>query len=350
MAGGQGTRFWPASVAQCPKQFLKISGERTLFQDTVYRLLPFLDISDVFVVCSQRYVALVREQVPELSDDQIIVEPAPRNTAPCIGFAATYLASRFPGEVMAVLPADHVIREVGEFHRLLGDAERLAQEGWLVTFGIEPDHPSTGYGYLERGEEVSSQSALDRPAFRVVRFTEKPDLETAQTFLRSGVYSWNSGMFVWQIGDILNQLKQHTPRLYKTLIQIEEAGRSSPLAAELFSSCEKISIDYAVMERTDRAALFPCRLGWDDVGSWGAVRNVRPSQGQGIVSDTLTIPIDSRDCVVFSRSGKLVGLVGVDNLVVVETADSLLICAEDRAQEVKALVDELKARKLEKYL
>ena len=200
MAGGQGTRFWPLSRRDRPKQFLNVLGEKTLFQLTVERLKEVVNTEDIFVICSDQYVPLVLSQAPELGEGQIIVEPAPRNTAACIGLAAVWLSSRFPDEIMGVFPSDHLIMDTREFKEVTTAAGKLADKGHLVTFGIKPEFPSTGYGYLEQGEKVDSDS--DKEAFRVARFTEKPDQETAEIFFSSGHYFWNSGMFVWS--DIFN--------------------------------------------------------------------------------------------------------------------------------------------------
>lgn len=348
MAGGQGTRFWPLSREELPKQFLRITGQRTLFQEAVYRLIPYLDISDVYVVCGPQYAEEALRQVPELSAEQVIVEPAARNTAPCIGLAATYLRKRYPDEVMAVLPADHVIKDDAGFHRALAAAEAFARQHWLITFGIKPDYAATGYGYVERAGSIGQ--AQDLEAFQVARFIEKPDRDTAREFIANPSFSWNSGMFVWTIAGILSEIDEHMPVLGAALKEIESSTGDSERARSIFEGVPKTSIDYGVMERTERAAVIPCQFGWSDVGSWKALRDLNESDASGIIGEGLHEAILSRDCIISARPSKLVALVGVKDLVIVDTEEVLLVCSGEHTEDVKKVVESLKEQGLNRYL
>ena len=347
MAGGQGTRFWPQSLEKRPKQFLKLAGKLTLLRETAERLLPLMDWPDLFVVACSQYLPEIRRELPELEDEQIVVEPLPRNTAPCIGLATRHIQRLYPDEVVAVLPADHTIRNVREFHRSLYVAEQAAREGWLVTFGVPPTYASTGFGYIKRGALLGDEHGL--PLYRVERFEEKPPPEKADEFLASGEYFWNSGMFIWSVEAILSELREWMPDLTRGLDQLASCTDSVE-AERIFASFEKTSIDYGVMERTSRAATVVSDFGWNDVGSWRALREVRPADSLGNVVSGPCEALDSRDCVAVLPSDKLLALIGVEGLVVVDTPDALLVCAEDRAEDVREIVRRLRERGLKRYL
>jgi mannose-1-phosphate guanylyltransferase len=353
MAGGQGTRFWPLSREDKPKQFLNIAGGATMLQRTVERLQPVVTLPDVYVVCSRRYVHLVREQLPLLSKEQVIVEPSARNTAPCLGLSAFYLkrqagAAQASDTIMVALPADHLIEDLNEFHDALQAAAELARQGWLVTFGIEPSYPATGYGYLQRGERIVGGSS--RPTYRVSRFTEKPDEETACRFLEQGGYYWNSGMFVWTLDTLLSEMQRLMPDLYAGLKEMAEDWADQDKALRLFSRFSSLSIDYGVMERAARVAVLPCRLGWSDVGNWRSLEDVWQGDEDRVFANTPRLSIDSNDCILYTSSGKLVVLIGSQNLVVVDTPDALLVCSKDRTEDVKKVVERLLKEGLQKYL
>jgi len=322
-----------------PKQFLKVLGEKSLFQMTVQRLGEIGGMENVYVVCSADYADLVLSQAPGLGDEQVIVEPAPRNTAPCIGLAASYLAARFPDELMGVFPSDHLIQDEKEFRRVLASASNLARSGYLVTFGIRPEFPATGYGYLEQGEEIPGKDGV--MAFKVVRFTEKPDLETAERFRASGRYCWNSGMFVWSLAAILNAIREHMPDLDDIIQRLGDCRGISGKGRELFEKAAPVSIDYGVMEKSEDVVVIPCDLQWSDVGDWNAVAEILARRGSATGSGTV-VEVDSRNCFVHSDSGKTVALAGVENLIIVETGDSIMICSRSRSQDVGKIVEILK--------
>ncbi len=343
MAGGQGTRFWPLSRRSRPKQFLSVIGEKSLFQLTIERLERLVGKEDIFVVCSGEYLPLVLEQAPGLHENQMIVEPVPRNTAPCIGLAACCLNARFPGEVMGIFPSDHLIMDEDEFRKAALFSAELAGRGHLVTFGIKPDFPATGYGYLEKGELMESREGIE--AYQVARFTEKPALENAMAFLESGRYLWNSGMFFWSITAILEAIRNHLPELSRILEGLGDCGSLGQDARELFASAESVSIDYGVMEKSDKVVVVPCDLQWDDVGDWNSVAEILEGPGNsGFSGAADTIEVDSSNCFVLSRSGKKVALAGVHDLILVETEDSILVCSRNSAQDVGKIVKVLKEK------
>ncbi len=349
MAGGQGARFWPLSRKQHPKQFLRLFGKHTLLHETAKRLVPVLGWEGIYVVCGRNHADMVREQLPKLAPDQVIIEPVGRNTAPCIGLAALYLKERFAGQVMAVLPADHLIQDVEEFHRLLRVAEQLAIRDWLVTLGIRPTYPATGYGYLQRGEQIGQWHG--RTAYRVERFVEKPQLDKAQEYLRSSIHDWNSGMFFWTAEAILAEIQCRLPDLYSGLKRIGESGFKDETVSHVFPRLPSISIDYGVMENALRVAALPCSLGWSDVGSWRTLFDLWEGDEDGIASNKPSLAVESRNVLVCSQNDeRLTALLGVEDLIVVDTPDALLICSPSHSEKVRKIVSELKKRGLSKLL
>ncbi|MBI4445478.1 MAG: mannose-1-phosphate guanylyltransferase [Acidobacteria bacterium] len=340
MAGGHGTRFWPLSRKNRPKQFLRLGGERSLLRQAVDRLLPIMAVEDVFVVTGESYVEQILNELPELKREQVIVEPQSLSTAPCIGLSAVYLKKRGWGEeAMAVLPSDHFISDTEEFCRVLKAAEILSRKQYLVTFGIEPSHPATGYGYIQRGRKLEEIDGT--AAYEVKRFTEKPKPATASRFFQQGDYLWNSGMFVWSVNEILQEMRQHLPDLYEVLSEIEKVWEDRGRVRRLFSRAEKISIDYGVMEKTRRVAVLPCKLGWCDVGNLQILSRLLKKDFQGIASNTRYVSVDSRNCTLSASKDKLIALIGVEDLVIIETADAILVCDSRRTEDVKKAVQEI---------
>jgi mannose-1-phosphate guanylyltransferase len=350
MVGGVGTRLWPRSRQNMPKQFLDLVAEDTMFQETFTRVEPLIPPDRVFVITNGTCAPIVREQISWLPRENVIVEPAGRNTAPCIGLAALYLRRLDPEGVMVVLPADHLIREAAHFRQVLKAVAEVAQDGHLVTMGIQPDSPHTGYGYIQRGDPLCQIG--QHSVYKVARFTEKPDEATARRFLDSGQYYWNSGMFGWKISTILKAIEVHLPALHAQLMTIEAAlgsQRERQVMEEVWRGVESISIDYGVMERADNAAVIPMDVGWSDVGSWATVAQLMPEDAQKNVVIGEHIGIDTTGSLLYS-SERLIATIGLRDMIVVDTGDVVLICPKARAQEVKDLVSKLKGRHKDEYL
>jgi mannose-1-phosphate guanylyltransferase/mannose-6-phosphate isomerase len=339
LSGGSGTRLWPLSRTHYPKQFLPLVSKNTMLQETWLRLAGVPALGAPIAVCNEDHRFMVAEQLREINvkPSAIILEPIGRNTAPAVALAALAV---HPDEILLVLPSDHVILQVSAFQEAVKRAERLAQQDYLVTFGIVPTHPETGYGYIKRG------TALDDSAYPVAAFVEKPDLATAQIYAESGEYFWNSGMFAFKAGVFLQELAKFNPQMLSICQQaFADAQRDVDfvrLAADVFKTCPSDSIDYAVMEKTDKEAMvIPLDAGWNDVGSWSALWDVteKDADGNAIRGDVLTV--DTHNSFIHSE-GKLVAAIGVQDLVIVETADAVLIAPKHRVQDVKQLVEKLK--------
>ncbi len=350
MAGGSGTRLWPWSRRARPKQFLRFNSPYTLLQETYRRVLPLTSPERVLVVTNRRFVNEVQEQLPELPPENVLGEPEGRNTAPAIGWAAVVLHRRDPNAVMAALPADHIIARVERFRRVLRAAVAVAQEGYIVTLGITPTHPATGYGYIEQGDVLTEREGFT--VYRLLRFTEKPDRTTAEAFLKAGRYVWNSGMFIWRVDRVLREIQQQMPDLYAGLERLG-AVWGTPAApetlAEVWPTLPKESVDYGIMEHVTDAAVIPADIGWNDVGSWEAVYQEYPKDASGNAVSGEVLMIDAEDNLVLGER-RLVVVVGATNLVVVETEDAILICTRERAQDVRQVVKTLTAQGREEYL
>jgi mannose-1-phosphate guanylyltransferase len=348
MAGGIGSRFWPHSRRRRPKQFLPVRGRFSLLEDTVGRLRGLVDADKILVVAGPEFSHLIREHLPSLPAENLVVEPCARGTAACLGLAAAAIEARDPQGVMAVFPADHVIGPRAEFHRCVRTAFVTAEtERCLVTFGIRPTAPSTGFGYIEVGAVQRQQ----RPrVYWATRFVEKPDADTAAEYLRSGKYLWNSGMFVWRVDVLRQALDRYEPAIVRALDAMAAAGgRGRKQARSKFADLRSVSIDVAVMEKADRVAVVDAHFDWNDVGSWAAMAELWPSDTAGNVARGPVLHVDCRETVV-SSDGKLVAMVGVEDLIVVESSDAILICPKSRAEEVRRIVDALAARGAGKFL
>lgn len=339
MSGGAGTRLWPASRSDRPKQFLPLVGNRTMVRATLDRLSG-LDAAPPLVVANRAHADLVDAELREagIIGGRMILEPFGRNTAPAAAAAAIELTKSGDDPIMLLLPADHVIEDVAAFVASSRHACELAELGSLVTFGVVPTHPETGYGYIRTGEPINDAS------FRVAKFVEKPDIETARSYLASGDYLWNSGMFVFRCSDYLSALDEYAPDMLAGCRRATAAARSDNglwLDPEEFATTPADSIDYAVMERTTRAAVVPLDAGWSDVGSWAALweASTRDKNGTTLVGDVVTTGVTNS----YVRSEhRLVAVAGLDNIVVVETPDSVLVTTIDGSQAVKQIVDILK--------
>jgi mannose-1-phosphate guanylyltransferase len=348
MAGGSGTRFWPLSRRSRPKQFLALTGDKPLLRLTADRVRPLAPGGRTFVVCGKAHASMVKKLLPELPAANVLVEPVARNTAPAVGLAAAVVAKKDPAGVLVILPSDQHVRDVAGFRCALTAAARAAQEGELVTIGLKPDRPETGFGYLQQGK-VIAEGAL--PVREVRRFVEKPNLETAKGYLASGDYLWNGGIFVFRADRILEELERHLPETAEPLSAIGRAvgtkGFSRALAAH-FPKMPSISLDYGVMEKAGRIAVVPADFGWSDVGSFTALPGVRELDPYGNVVEGQAILLDVADSVVLGGDRPL-AVVGVKGLVVVDAGDALLICPKERAQEVRRVVEELGHRGLSKF-
>lgn len=348
MAGGRGERLWPLSTEERPKQFLKLFGEQTMLQETAERVAPLLPLENIYVVVGKEHVELAREQLPSLPAENIIVEPLGRGTAPCVGLAAERLAQTDPEGVMIVLPADHAVRDRERFLKLLADAAMIAAEGThLVTLGITPDRPATGYGYIQASTPwPKSGLAIESAVLEVERFTEKPDRRTAERFLAEGDYLWNSGMFIWRIDTILQEIKTHMPQLHARLTAIGErigAPDYEAMLERVYREQDVISIDSGVLEKSDRVLVLPTgEIGWSDVGDWAALSELWETDGQGNAIQARHIGIDTKNSLIISQhaeaKGRLVATLGLAGLVIIDTDNALLVMDKDRAQEVKRLI------------
>ncbi len=351
MAGGVGTRFWPASRQARPKQFLHVNGERSLLQQTVDRLDGLVDADHVYVVTHADYVEQTREQLPEVPADQILGEPIGRNTAPCIAFAAATIARQHPDATMIVLPADHLVRHEKAFRDTLRVAiERAERPGSLVTIGITPTHPETGYGYIQF-EGGSDADASTPHAYPVRTFAEKPDLATAERFVDSGDFLWNSGMFIWRVDSILEAFEKHLHDVYEAFqpLFVPDTPPTGDVIEKAYARCPKISIDYGVMERARNVFVVPGAFGWSDVGDWRAVFDLQKTDSQGNALQGTVITESSSRCYV-SGQDKLIALVGIHDAIVVETDDAVLVCHRDSAQRVKNLVEFMDLNGYERFL
>lgn len=353
MAGGVGSRLWPRSRTATPKQFLDLLGRRTMLQETVDRIEPLIPLERLLIVVGEEHAATVRHQVPDLPAENLIVEPGPRDTAPCIGLAAVALQRRDPAAIMATFPADHCIADAVGLRRAIAAAAHIAQEGYLVTLGIPPRHAHTGYGYIRRGAPLAAVQGL--PIFHVQRFTEKPDEITARRFVDSGEYYWNAGMFIWQVSRILSEMAELLPWLHAELERVADAWdspRRSEVLAAAWHRISRISIDYGVMEKAARVAVVPVDIGWDDVGNWATLSDLLEGDQAGNVlrGEGRHLLQDSRDTYIYASAGRLVAAVGLEGLVVVDTPDVLLVCPKDQAQAVREVVERLKADGLREYL
>ena len=349
MAGGRGERFWPRSRKSCPKQFLSLTEDgKTMLQLTVERIRPLVELEDVYIATNRDYKELVLRQLPGLPEENVLCEPVGRNTAPCIGLGAVHMERKYGDAVMIVLPSDHLIKYNAMFLNTLSDACQVAQEGEnLVTMGITPDAPETGYGYIKfrQGETLGR-------AFAVEKFVEKPNLETAKEYLSTEQYLWNSGMFVWKVSTILENLKAHLPQVYLGLRKIGEAlgtrQEEAALEAE-FAAFPSESIDYGVMEKAENIYTIPGTFGWDDVGSWLAVGRIQSSNEFGNVISGRVVAVNTRNSII-QGADKLIALVGMSDVIVVDTADALLICEKDSAGDIKKVLENLRISNQEQYL
>ena len=348
MAGGIGARFWPRSKKKSPKQLLKIVGDNTMIQETVRRINGLIPKENILIVTNETQKPGIIEQLPEIPIENIIIEPFGRNTAACIGLAAIVIQKRSPDAVTFVMPADHIIKDDESFLNTLKTASQFSIENQaLVTIGIQPTRPETGYGYIQIDEDSGKNSV-----YKVLTFAEKPNYATAVNFIKSGDFFWNSGMFIWKIDTILNEFKQLMPDLYEGLIKISEQLGSPDFSNklnEIYGHLKSISIDYGIMEKSDKVFLVKGQFSWSDVGSWEAVYELSEKDGDGNVKVGTVYTDMALDSYIYSPD-KLTAVIGLDNVIVINCNDALLICKRDKAQDVKNVIDYLKLNKLNDHL
>ena len=340
MAGGSGTRLWPLSRRNHPKQALKLLGEKTMFQYAVERIRSIFPPERIRVVTLARHAPILMEQVPELPAENFILEPEGRGTAPAIGLAAIHIADQDPDASMVILTADHFITKTQRFCDVLAAAEKIAV-GRLVTLGIQPSNASTGFGYIHQGSLAGEQNGF--PFFAVERFTEKPDPDSARKMVDSADYSWNSGMFVWQVGRILKEFKRQMPEFHAQLMEVKAAlGSPDYLTTieRIWPQVHKQTIDYGIMEGAHNVVVMPVDIGWTDIGSWGSLFDLLPADADGNVFVGSHIGIDAKNSLIFGDK-RLVAVMGVHDLVIVDTQDVLMVCSREREQDVKVLVEVL---------
>ena len=347
LAGGSGERFWPLSRRARPKQLLRLLGEKTLLEDTLDRLEGLAAPERILILTNQDQEAAVRALLPRLPAENIVAEPAKRDTAAAIALAVGWVARRDAAATMIVLPADHVIRDAAAFRRDLLAAVRAAEETRaLVTIGIKPTWACPGYGYIELGRPVVATRTVepgDPAVYNVERFREKPAPELAEVFLQRGNYRWNAGMFIWSVPAILSEFSRQMPELADFISQVKNAPDFATVLATRFSTLPKISIDYAVMEKAGRVLCLEASFDWDDVGTWPAVASYLPTDEHENASNCAPTLLDARGNIVFSDAGKTIALLGVSDLIVVQTADATLVCHRQEAEKIKQLVAKVSA-------
>jgi len=339
MAGGRGERFWPRSTMEMPKQFHRIVSSRTMLQEAFYRVYPEFGKDEIFIVAGESFKGIILEQIGEIDEKNLIVEPFGRDTAPAIALAATYLSKIDPDANMMVLTADHLVEPKDRFLKSVEIAEKVADDGYLVTFGIKPDRPATEYGYIELGERI--MDSYGGNVYRVKMFREKPDLKTAEEFLKNGRFLWNSGMFCFKVSIIMDAFSRYMPELYAGLTEISDAigtDAEKSVIERSFKKFPKISIDYGVMEKADKIACIMPEFAWDDVGSWVALERHMKKDPTGSIIEGNVLQVDSKNNIVLNDDESIIGIIGVEDMIIVKEHDRILICAKRRSQDIKALI------------
>ncbi len=351
IAGGSGTRLWPRSRQDKPKQFQALYGEQTLLQDTVRRLEPLIRREDIYVIANRSHEPIVREQLEWLPADHYVGEPVGRDTAPAVGVIATVIHHRDPNAVILITPADHVISRDRYFRRILQVAETVASEGAnVVTIGIKPTGPETGYGYIQMAE--AHRTFEDVEVHKVASFKEKPDLRTAEEYVASWQYVWNSGMFIWSAKTILQLFKEHAPDIYKLLMRYDASigtTEESKVFEEVYDAFPRISVDYAILEHARSIHVIPASIGWSDLGSWSSLHEIMESDEEGNVVVGDHVGLDTHNCLIHSKD-RLIATIGLDNMVVVDGGDVVLVMPSGRSQDIKALLEEIEKEGKAKYL
>ena len=345
MAGGVGTRFWPLSRGNKPKQFLPIISDKTMIEETIHRLHPLVHYSKIYTIANLEQTQSIRHLLPQIPEENLLIEPQGKNTAPSLILATAFISLQNPEAVVAALPADHLIKESSLFlEKLKAGAIAASREGRLITFGIRPDYPATGYGYIQFSKENPIPTSGE--SFYVVqKFREKPDLETAESFLSQGNYFWNSGMFLWQASIFAQKLQEYAPSMFVSWKKILDALKNNDRGQieSIFEEIPSISIDYALMEKAKGVLMAEGNFGWSDVGAWSALADIWPQDKEGNTLRGENIVLDSKNCLLYNPQ-KLTALIGVKDLIVIETEDALLLCSKSEDQKVKDLVERLKKK------
>lgn len=344
MCGGSGSRFWPKSRRLYPKQFLNTVGDKTMIQLTVDRISQFIPLENIFMVTNVCYVKTIKEQVPQINESNIIIEPVVRETAACIGYSAVKLLKKDPEAVMIVLPSDHYIEGVDQFIETLKQGLDIAvNNNCLVTMGITPSRAETAYGYIETGKKLELDAQWHAPTYKVKRFTEKPNKEKAQEFIDKGTFLWNSGMFIWRASVLLKQYKKFLPDMYECLKRIgDHIGTKCEerVVEEEYNKIDGISIDYGILEKTWDVFVMESSFGWDDIGNWTALERYMEKDECGNAVKGKYSTLDTKNCILYGDK-RLIAALGVEDLIVVETEDVVLVCRKDRDQDIKLLLKEL---------
>lgn len=343
LAGGSGERFWPLSRRARPKQLLRLVAKETLLEQAVSRLEGLVPPERLLILTNVEQEAAVRQLLPQLPKENIVAEPAKRDTAAAVALGAGWVAARDHSATMIVLPADHVINDTAAFQKTLTAAAAAAEEtGALVTIGIKPTWACPGYGYIEQGEPVRLRNGDSETAVhRVLRFREKPNADLAESFLRKGNFRWNAGMFVWSVPSVLSEFNRHTPELASFISQLRVPGKFQDMLRERFAALPRISFDYAIMEKADRVLVVEAGFDWDDVGSWRAVAKYFESDKEGNAANCEITVLESSNNIVFNPDGARIALLGVHNLIVVRTSDAILICHRHQAEKIKNLIGQV---------
>jgi mannose-1-phosphate guanylyltransferase len=346
MAGGKGERFWPLSTNTMPKPFINLTGEKSLIQLTVERALRFVSRERLFIVLGKSHLKIAQKQLPLLSSRQFIVEPAGKDTAPCVGLAAITIKSLDKDAFMVVLPADQYVPDGDTFADAIKDCVKLAADGdYLVTLGIRPTRPETGYGYIFSHRKFPSRHKI--ASFVAEKFVEKPDAKRALEYLNDGRYYWNAGIFIWKVNTLLSGMERHMPGLYEGLSAMGKAlAEKKPKKAEtIFKGLERKSIDYGLMEKADNVLMTPAEFRWDDVGTWSSLPRVLAVDDDDNYRRGDTVCVDTKNCVIIGEGAPVIGTVGISDLVVVASRKGILICPQDRVQQVREIVKKLEAQK-----
>jgi mannose-1-phosphate guanylyltransferase len=352
MAGGIGSRFWPVSKTSYPKQFIDILGTgKTLIQQTYERFIQICPPENIYIVTNELYKSLVNEQLPDLADEQILCEPVMRNTAPCIAYASYKIAKINPNATMVVAPSDHLILHEEPFYHSITHALNVASRiDCLLTLGIRPSRPDTGYGYIQYVDDVQENGF-----FKVKTFTEKPNLELAKTFLQSGDFLWNAGIFIWSVKNILKAFQKYLPEMndiFKEGKRFYHSPDEAGFIKKAYTQCTNISIDYGIMEKADNVFVMPANFGWSDLGTWGSLYTVHEKDyvGNAVIGSENVMMYDSSNCMVHMPEGKLAIIQGLDGYIIVESEGVLLICHRSEEQQIKQIVADVKIKKGEKFI